>query len=203
LQTRLCLPFGVANSPNDFCLISKPIIDLTNDILRDDTWDPETTQSPLQQHFKPPAQRYESTTPFGKARQLFVPVPFYWVVADGYIDDIITIIADHADWITKGQHSAPLAVHAVFRPTDESDPLPCANATSIPKLDGEGTPDELKFVLGWDINTQLFRIYSPRLKARDWIHDIKHILKSNRVNSKNLETTIVCLNHSAHIIPQG
>ena len=199
----LCLPFGVANGPNNFCLVSEPIIDITNDILRDDTWSPETIQSPLQQHFKPPAQRYDSTTAFGKARKLFVPVPFYWAVADGYIDDIITIIADHADWITKGQHAAPLAVHTVFCPTDESDPLPRANATSIPKLDGEGIPDEVECVLGWDINTRLFRIYLPCLKARDWIYNIKQILKYNKVNSKTLETSIGRLNHAAHIISQG
>ena len=95
----LRLSFGVANGPNDFCLVSKPIIDLTNNVLRDDTWNPETTQSPLQQHFKPSSQRYESPTPFGKSRKLFVPIPFYWAVADGYIDNIIIIIADHADWI--------------------------------------------------------------------------------------------------------
>ena len=103
----LRLPFGVANGPNDFCLVSEPIIDLTNDILRDDTWDPELIQSPLKKHFKPPSQRYDSTTAFGIARKLFVPVPFFWAVADGYIDDIITVIADHADWISKGQNAAP------------------------------------------------------------------------------------------------
>jgi len=96
-----------------------------------------------------------------------------------------------------------LAVHTVFRPTDPNDPLPRADVTSIPKLDGEGTPDEVKTVLGWLLNTRLFRIYLPKLKARDWIHDIKTILRNKRVDSVTLESTIGRLNHAAHIIPQA
>ena len=199
----LRLPFGVANGPNDFCLVSEPIMDITNDILRDESWDPNEVHSPLQHKFKQPNERYSKDTPFGKARSLFVPVPFYWATADGYIDDIITLIVEYKDWVIRGQNAAPLAVHTVFRPTDANDPLPRADATSIPKLDGDGTPDEVKTVLGWLINTRLFRIYLPWLKAKDWIHDLKQILKDRRVNAKTLETTIGRLNHAAHIIPQA
>ena len=42
----LCLSFGLENGLNNFCLISKFVIDLTNDILRDDTWDPDTIHLP-------------------------------------------------------------------------------------------------------------------------------------------------------------
>ena len=199
----LRLPFGVANGPNDFSLISEPIMDLTNDILRDGSWNHNEVHSPLQSQFKQPNIRYPNTAPFGVARQLFVPVPFHWAVADGYIDDIITVALDCASWVTKAQNAAPLAVHTIFRPTDNTDPLPRADATSIPKLDGEGTPDEIKTVLGWVLNTRLFRIFLPKIKAKDWIHDLKSILRLKRVNAKTLETTIGRLNHAAHIIPQG
>ena len=43
-----CVPFGVANGPNDFSLVSELIMDLTNDILRDKSWDPSVIYSPLQ-----------------------------------------------------------------------------------------------------------------------------------------------------------
>ena len=136
----LCLPFGVANGPNDFCLISEPIIDLTNDILRDLTWSPLTLHSPLQENFDPPP--LPSNTPFKNARKLFVPVPFHPAVADGYIDDIITIMLAKDDWVMKGQNAAPLAVHTIFRPTSITDPIPRDDATSIRKLKAEGTPSE-------------------------------------------------------------
>ena len=47
----LCLPFGVANGPNDFSLLSEPIVDLTNDIMIDKKWDPTDIRSPLQPEF--------------------------------------------------------------------------------------------------------------------------------------------------------
>ena len=50
----LRLPFSVAKGPNDFCLISEPIIDLTNVILRDKTWSPQAIHSPLKARFKLP-----------------------------------------------------------------------------------------------------------------------------------------------------
>ena len=49
----LRLPFGVANGPNDFCLISEPITNLTNEILRDNSWDPESIQSSLKPQLFP------------------------------------------------------------------------------------------------------------------------------------------------------
>lgn len=92
----LRLSFGVANGPNDFSLISKLIMDLANDILRDGSWSPNEVHSPQQPQFKQPDIRYPTTTPFGKARQLFVSVSFHWAEADGYTDDIITVALDCA-----------------------------------------------------------------------------------------------------------
>ena len=98
-------------------------MDLTNDILRDKTWDLISIHSPLQQQFKPPNNSYNHDIPFAKARKLFVHISFHWVVADGYINEIITVIFDHKDWSTRGQNTAPHTVHTVFRPTNTSDPL--------------------------------------------------------------------------------
>ena len=87
-------------------------------------------------------------TSLARARKLFVDIPFHWAVADGYNDDIITVMLAHNDWISRGQNAASLAVHIICIPPNIAYPLPRANATSIPKLDGDGTPDECKTVLG-------------------------------------------------------
>ena len=58
-------------------------------------------------------------------------------------------------------------------------------------------------MLGWKINTRLFRIYLPTQKAREWTHSIKEMLKSRKVNTKLLESTIGRLNHVGYIIPQS
>ena len=65
------------------------------------------------------------------------------------------------------------------------DPLPRADATSISKLDGEGTPDKIKTVLEWVLNTCLFRIYLPTLKAKDWIYDLKSILRVEAIERED------------------
>ena len=199
----LRLPFGVANGPNDFSLVSEPIIDLTNDILHDDTFDPNKTHSPLNEKFQAPNDRYPTGTPFGRARRLFVDVPFHWATADGYIDDIITAMLEVGCWVQKGWNAAPLAVHATFRPTDINDPLPRDDATSIRKLVGEGTPDESKSVLGWQIDTRQFRIFLPSNKAFEWTKAIDDLLLLPKVPSIVLESTIGRLNHAGYIIPQA
>ena len=86
----LCLPFGVANEPNNFCLISELIIDLTNDILRDKTWSPRAIHSLLKTRFNPPSP--SSSKSMQNTRPLFVKVLFHPEIADGYFDDIITVM---------------------------------------------------------------------------------------------------------------
>ena len=95
----LRLPFGVANGPSDYCLVSEPVVDLANDLLRDNSWNPGTTYSPLQNKMDEPKTKYDNNTPFEKARPLFVPVPFSPAVVDGYIDDLITAVVVKEDWL--------------------------------------------------------------------------------------------------------
>ena len=83
---------------------------------------------------------------------------------------------DMDGWVQKGTNAAPLAVHTLFRPVDPSDPLPRDDPTSLRKLDGEGTPDERKIIIGWLVDTRLLRIFLPGEKATEWIRELKRIL---------------------------
>ena len=197
------LPFGVANGPGDYGIISETIFDLTNDLLQDETWDPETTKSPLATNIDKPKTNHTNDTPFGSARKLYVPVPAIKAGTDGYIDDIVTVMLDIDDWVQRGVNAALLAVFTIFRPHTTTDPLPRSDATSIRKLKGEGTPDEKKIVLGWQINTRKFKIYLPKLKSIDWINEIRKVIHANKVTTSTLESLIGKLNHVGYIIPQG
>ena len=197
----LRLPFGVANGPNDYSLISEPLFDLTNEILRDPSYDPSLLHSPIQEQLQDKDISYTSSTPFGTARPLFVNVPFHFATADGYIDDIITVVLDTADWLRRAINAAPLAIHTLFRPVDCRDPLPRAESVSERKLKGEGTPAEVKNVLGWKVDTRLFRIFLPTEKSIDWSMKIEHMLLEETVSTQSLEKTIGRLNHAGHIIP--
>ena len=139
----------------------------------------------------------------GIARPLFVDVPFRFAAADGYIDDIITAVLGIRDWVDRARNIAPLAVYTLFRPVEESDPLPRSNTVSERKLCGEGTPSEIKIVLGWKVDTRLFRIFLPEEKATEWTKSIKCMIKRNTVTSDHLESLIGRLNHAAYIVPQG
>ena len=56
----LQLLFGVGNRPDDFCLVSELIMELTNNILRDDSWDPVAIHCPLQPLFKDKETSYSN-----------------------------------------------------------------------------------------------------------------------------------------------
>ena len=40
-----------------------------------------------------------------------VTVPYHPAMADGYIDDVITVTVDDNNFVSKGQKAAPLSVH--------------------------------------------------------------------------------------------
>ena len=111
----------MANGPNDFCLISEPIIDLTNDMFRDQTWDPDMIHPPLKSMLHPIFNRYNDDTLYGEAMELFVYVLFHKAMADGYIYYIITAMIDEQDWVHRGHNAAPLVVHTLFRPVNKAE----------------------------------------------------------------------------------
>ena len=85
---------------------------------------------------------------FGQASLLFVDVPYYPAVIEGYVDDLITVVTVKDDWLDRAQNAIPLAIHAVCRPTNLNDLLPRAETIRERKLRGGGTPDEQKVILG-------------------------------------------------------
>ena len=104
----------MANGPSDYSIVSETIFDLTNDILRDETWNPDEIHSPLQTQCETATSHHSPTTPFAEADPLMVSVPFHPVASDGYIDDIITVMLDISNWVKKGQNAVLLAIHTIF-----------------------------------------------------------------------------------------
>ena len=96
IKISLRLLFEVANGPNDFSLVN-PIIDITNDILQDPSWEPTKTYALVCAHFNYPKHRQTDNTPMGTAWKLMVHVPYHPEIADGYIDDVIIVMIDDED----------------------------------------------------------------------------------------------------------
>ena len=59
------LPFGVANGPCGCSIISEAIFDLSNDILRGASFDPDDLPTPIQLKLDKPDISYPSSAPYG------------------------------------------------------------------------------------------------------------------------------------------
>ena len=197
------LPFGVQCGPSEYSFISEGIFDLANDLLGDPTWDPNSLYSPLKSELST-KNVPDRTIPFSTAKELCVDIPFRKATCYGYIDDAILIALDIGENTTRSQNSIPLAAHCIFRPLSKNEPIARNDTVSKRKLQGEGTPDETKVILGWTIDTRLFRIFLPMDKAYHWISDLKILLQEKyRIKSKEIESHIGRLNHVGYIMPHG
>ena len=78
-----------------------------------------------------------------------------------------------------------------------------ADSMSLRKILAEGTPSEIKIVLGWLLNTRKFRIGLPKEKAIDWIASIDIVLERGHTWEGELHTIVGRLNHVGYIIPQA
>ena len=65
----------------------------------------------------------------------------------------------------------------------------------------EGSPEESKIILGWEVNTRLLRLRLPQDKLTSWNAEIDHILQQKTVDRDILATTIGRLNHASYVIP--
>ena len=63
----------------------------------------------------------------------------------------MTIVLDTKDeeHLIRAKGAVPLALHSVFRPTQEDEPVKRDNILSLRKLYGKGALAEVKIVLGW------------------------------------------------------
>ena len=76
----------------------EPIINLTNDILRDEKWDPIEVYSMLRDTLAK-MKRNPNTHPnsFGVAKPPLAEVKFFPLFSDGYIDEIVTMFLGVGD----------------------------------------------------------------------------------------------------------
>ena len=198
----LRLPFGSVPAPSEWCIFSEITVDLTNDLLEDETWEPETLHSPHQPMFKEPEFEPDEL-PLGQAHEPHVDVPFRRAVADGFVDDLFTANLNDSHLNNRARNVIPLIMHILFRPVATNEPISRDDVLSIRKLLGEGTLAERKIILGWILNTRLFRVFLPDDKAKAWTDEILALLANTKTNDKELESIIGKLNHLAYLSTCG
>jgi len=196
----LRLPFGVAAGPSLYSTVSETIFDLTNDILQDKSWNREEINSPIQSRLADPIY-LDDSIPFARTESLDVYIPSRNTFCDGYIDDFLSVGLDTFDYVKRSQEAPTLAVHTIFRPVHEKEPIDRDDAISIRKLAGEGVPSEQKVMLGWLLCTRSCKIYLPKDKELAWTLDIEEILEENTTTTKQMESVIGRFNHVGYILP--
>ena len=166
------LPFGSNEGPGKHDIPSNMCVELAQEIADDSTWDPATLFSPRANDI-PADITLDADIQHGPAHPLGVKFDqekdCYF---DGYIDDLITVVAQILDIPDRGRNAVALALHTFYRPKNPDDPIPRDDILSLRKLLAEGGLTEIKRVLGWYIDTRRFLIKLTSDKATRWSEDL-------------------------------
>jgi hypothetical protein len=196
------MTFGGAANPSQWSNISKIATDLSNDLVREPAWDPDTFQSPHQHLLQNAILFDDDAVPIAEARDVAVDLPNDDnPKADCYIDNIFNAFLETD--VAWGSKIIPFIVHLFGRPLQEAESLPQDGMLSIKKLLAEATPAERQTILGWQIDTRRLVIQLPENKFLAWTRAIDEMLAKPKVKYTDIEHLIGHLNHAGFIIPMS
>jgi hypothetical protein len=112
----------------------------------------------------------------------------------------VVILGDSAN-INRGNAAAALALELVGLPPHAQEPVLRGHLASFTKLLAEGCLEEIKTILGWNLDTRRLLLSLPTDKYEEWSADIPQMIMSKSSNGEKLRNTIGRLNHVAFIIP--
>ena len=192
------LPFGSSPAPPKFSAVSDAAADIAQDLAMDPKWNPTTLHSDfhLDSNTKPESHK----TRAHNADTLAVELPDRNIITDNFIDDLFQACLDDLDNGERIKHAVPLVLHTFFRPSSNRDAGPRDPIINMTKHAAEGKLEEVKVILGWKIDTHLFRVFLTKEKAADWLMDIKMIIGQGHCERGKLETIIGRFNHTGVII---
>lgn len=208
LLCPLRLTFGGAPAGPDFSCLSDTGSDVSNDLVADPTWDHTSLRSPHQAKMPevPPSPHPPGELPH-PAQPLLFDFPEEednrLTKFDNFIDDLIAAGVEIGDNIARMAAAGPLAIHALGRPLDDSEPIPRDDNLSLKKFSAEALPEEQKIVLGWLIDAWALTVKLPQDKYLAWSRSIQQIIDDGFVRYPILEELIGRLQHLCRIIRFG
>ncbi len=177
LLMALRLTFGGTPCPSMWGFISDTLADISNTLIHNEFWDPSSLFDDLSTSLGEPIP-LPDTIPFHPAKRFAIDLPINDIgKVDIYIDDSIGIALDANDNSRRVSYSIPLAIHWISRAADSLDPIPRKDIISLKKLLAEGRMEEMKSVLGWEINTRSLSISLPSDKHRNWTLQISKMIE--------------------------
>ena len=186
----LRLPFGGSPCPSEFCLVSDVITDIINDLLACEHWDPYWMHSKFVKSIPGP-RPLPADVPFAPALETSVPnLEQDRCSADVFIDDVITVGVDIGNNVEKLMAAPCTVMHALAHATDEKTFLPRQDFIAADKNEAEGAPEEVKVVLGWQLNTREMLIKLPDHKFKAWSSQLQNFTKQKRAKGKELQSLL-------------
>jgi hypothetical protein len=197
------LPFGSSPAAGLFSLLSEFVVDLSQALVEDVSWDPSTLKSSLAFMIPPPAYQIGL---FTHAKDLLVDITTKGITIECYIDDMIIVCLDSAYNIERALNAIPLILDTIFRPLlkERVTRMPILNYS---KTIAESRLEEIKIILGWLINTRTMRIHLPDDKVNMWVRDLDSLISQaddeTMITFQELESMIGKLNHTCFIVKEG
>ena len=146
------MPFGSNEGPGKHDIPSNMTVDLAQALIDDETGDPAELHSPNENEI-PPTATLNINIPFAPVEPLHIDMDFKFCSTDGFVDDLTTIVLSLKHWTERARNAIALAIHTIFRPVNTQDPIERDDVISVRKLLAEGKLEEVKVVLGWEIDT--------------------------------------------------
>jgi hypothetical protein len=201
------LPFGYEKACEVFSHLTDLVVDTSQWLQDDPTWDPSSLYSDLINEVPDPIYSEGTKT---DARPLQDNIKCNDSYQDGYIDDLIAIVvASSHEILSKAKHGVPLILDSLFRPLFKEDESHIERVPLLApdKLIAEGGLTETKTILGWHIDTANLKIKLPLPKAKRYLDEIDKLLRKSSqkqiISPKELEKLIGKLVHVTQIAKEG
>ena len=89
------------------------------------------------------------------------------------MDNIWTVVLATKSSVNHTDKAIDVAVHAMFRPLAQDEPIYCQDPLNLNKMKAEGRLKEKKKILCWLIDCRKHKILLPLDKKKAWIKEIK------------------------------
>lgn len=195
-QTRLVIPhalqMGWTESPGFFCAATETTRDIIQSLM-----DAKVAL--------PPHQMEAELVPAHPAKRQRTSLTT-WQMTAVFVDDFILAAVENSDgsMLRRFSRAALHSIHGLFPPPSKSGHVGGKDPISQKKLDkGDGRFCTGKEILGFELDGIHRTIRLPPSKAGAIIHEIKRLLRKNRVPLKRFQSITGKLQHAALILPSA
>ena len=181
LLLALRVTFGGAANPSQWSDVAEMSFDMSNDLIRNDGWDPSRHVSPYQHLIGDTVNFLPESVPIALSLPVIVNLPEDTAPkCEGYLDD--SFVAMLEDDIFRGSRILPFVIHLLCRPVHPDENEYREATLSLKKFLAEATPDELKLVLGWVLDARRLLVSLPDDKFHEWVQAIDSLLEADAVS---------------------